>query len=135
VPAGDHVTDHPAVVGVPDDRHVHEVEHQQPRRLAVIIHAADQEEHAAKPTGPPWQPLPTGVYWYLRGNEATRGGAMTEFEFGEYLTELLTADADENGKDVRVETFENLGLMTRNDGLAVRLDDGTEFQLTIVRSK
>ena len=60
---------------------------------------------------------------------------MTEFEFGEYLTELLTADADENGKDVRVETFENLGLMTRNDGLAVRLDDGTEFQLTIVRSK
>jgi hypothetical protein len=34
-----------------------------------------------------------------------------------------------------VRTFEFAGLMTRDKGLVVKLKDGTEFQLTIVKSR
>lgn len=37
---------------------------------------------------------------------------------------------DEGG----AETFEEAGVMTMNRGLVVRLKDGTEYQLTIIRS-
>ena len=34
-----------------------------------------------------------------------------------------------------VATFADAGVMTMNHGLVVTMDDGTEFQLTIVRSR
>lgn len=34
-----------------------------------------------------------------------------------------------------VSTFEEAGVLTMNAGLVVRMDDGSEFQLTIVRSR
>ena len=34
-----------------------------------------------------------------------------------------------------VGTFEEAGVLTRDQGLVVRMDDGTEFQITIVRSR
>jgi hypothetical protein len=58
---------------------------------------------------------------------------MSESEMRELLTELLLDD--ENGAEVRnCESFENAGLMTNNEGVVVRFEDGREFQLTIVRS-
>jgi hypothetical protein len=35
----------------------------------------------------------------------------------------------------RARTFEEAGVLTQNAGLVVGLEDGTEFQLTIVRSR
>ena len=38
--------------------------------------------------------------------------------------------------DVRsVMTFEETGMLTRNNGLVVRTSDGSEFQITIVKSR
>ncbi len=34
-----------------------------------------------------------------------------------------------------VATFEDAGVMTMNRGLVVTMDDGAEFQITIVRSR
>lgn len=35
----------------------------------------------------------------------------------------------------RVRTFEQDGILTYNKGLVIRLPDGSEYQLTIVRSR
>lgn len=35
----------------------------------------------------------------------------------------------------RTQTFEDCGLLTNDDGVVLSLDDGSEFQVTIVRSK
>ena len=59
---------------------------------------------------------------------------MDEREIRELLADMLLDD--ENGAEVRnVETFQDAGLMTSAEGLVVRMEDGQEFQLTIVRSK
>ena len=45
---------------------------------------------------------------------------------------------DEDGNGVRVtdvETFEEAGLLTRDIGLVIRTSDGSEFQVTIVKSR
>ena len=34
-----------------------------------------------------------------------------------------------------VATFEDAGILTRNRGLVVTMDDGTEYQVTVVRSR
>ena len=62
-------------------------------------------------------------------------------EFG--IAELLNLEPDFNDdvqgmlpEDVvRVDTFENAGIMTNNRGLVVKMTDGSEFQITIIRSK
>lgn len=57
---------------------------------------------------------------------------MDETEFESHLQNIL----NELGEDVgmtRVQTFDDVGLMTRNRGLVVTLDDGSEFQITIVQ--
>lgn len=35
----------------------------------------------------------------------------------------------------RAQTFEDVGLLTRNDGIVLSLADGSEFQITVVRSR
>lgn len=35
----------------------------------------------------------------------------------------------------RVSTYDEAGVLTNNAGLVVRLFDGTEFQITVVRSR
>lgn len=59
------------------------------------------------------------------------------------LGDLLYADADDLPGDLPdlasalagVDTFAEVGMMTMNDGLVLHLADGSEFQLTIVRSR
>ena len=49
---------------------------------------------------------------------------------------LLEQDGwDEDTGVRRVETFEEVGVLTANSGLVVELTDGSELQITIVRSR
>jgi hypothetical protein len=47
------------------------------------------------------------------------------------LTDLLYNDREDV---VRIETFEEAGLMTRDAGIVIRLGNGAEFQITVQRS-
>ena len=70
---------------------------------------------------------------------------MTEKGFESCLMALIDGEVDGAASAVNevfdpdgvqgVATFEDAGVMTRNRGLVVTMDDGTEFQLTVVRSK
>lgn len=60
---------------------------------------------------------------------------MTEEEFADLLREAME-ESDVVGDEVRdVRTFGDSGLLTSNVGLVVKLDDGSEFQVTVVRSR
>lgn len=69
-------------------------------------------------------------------------GSMSEKEFETFLyssVELygMNGDAECGILAARsgVKTFEDAGVMTYNKGLVIRMDDGSEFQVTIVKSK
>lgn len=64
---------------------------------------------------------------------------MNEIDVQDTLINLLdpTADRDdylESLQVVGVESFAEAGLLTRNKGLVVETDDGSQFQITIVQS-
>jgi hypothetical protein len=49
--------------------------------------------------------------------------------------EELQASLDHPGlANAQVKTFEDAGLLTRDRGIVLSLEDGSEFQITIVRS-
>ena len=59
---------------------------------------------------------------------------MNETEFETMLYELL--QVEEAAREiVRVQTFEEAGLLTRNRGVVVRTANGSTFQITIVQSR
>ena len=59
---------------------------------------------------------------------------MNEIEFETMLYELL--QIEEAAREiVRVQTFEEAGLLTNNRGVVVRTADGSTFQIAIVRSR
>ena len=69
---------------------------------------------------------------------------MNQTEFRVWLQDLLTgafSDEDDDSEYERadkikfVSSFEDALVMTRNEGLVVRLHDGSEFQVAIVRVK
>ena len=65
---------------------------------------------------------------------------MNERKFEQMLLDALDSASAELGtetglNDARVSTFEDVGMLTRNRGLVVRLQNGAEFQLTIVQSQ
>ena len=52
-----------------------------------------------------------------------------------YNDESMVEEAVEKFGDVkRATSYEEGGYMTRDKGLVVRMEDGTEFQITVVRS-
>ena len=60
---------------------------------------------------------------------------MDEEDFEEFLTQALEDFADDNDLPrMRISTYEQAGLLTRNHGLVVQIGDG-EYQLQIVRSR
>ena len=59
----------------------------------------------------------------------------TEHEFANYLIEVLDWSNNEDGMIEEVDTFESAGVMTSNEGLVIKLQNGKEFQVTIKRSK
>lgn len=58
-------------------------------------------------------------------------------QFVDRLQGLLDGDfTDEEAfPHVRTSTFDAAGVMTSNDGLVVTLSDGSEYQITVVRSR
>ncbi len=60
---------------------------------------------------------------------------MSESEFAEYLDEALMWSSEEDGMIIGSGSFESVGMMTRNEGLVVRMKDGSEFQVTVVKSR
>ncbi|MDP9411164.1 MAG: hypothetical protein M3P70_11810 [Actinomycetota bacterium] len=56
-------------------------------------------------------------------------------EDGGFAAELADELADDEVAVERVVTFADDGVLTDNRGLVLRLSDGSEFQLTIVRSR
>ena len=60
---------------------------------------------------------------------------MTESEFVEYIDEALMWSSEETGMIIGSGSFESVGMMTRNEGLVVRMNDGSEFQVTVVKSR
>lgn len=44
-------------------------------------------------------------------------------------------DPDEVLSECRARSFQDCGLLTSDDGVVLRLRDGSEFQITIVRSR
>ncbi len=54
---------------------------------------------------------------------------------GEFEAELVDMLGDAELAVERVVTFADAGVLTDNRGLVLRLSDGSEFQLTIVRSR
>jgi hypothetical protein len=63
---------------------------------------------------------------------------MNEKDFTDRLLELIESDHDYaaafDHQIRRVRTYEEVGMLTSNDGLVVELENGDEFQITIVAS-
>jgi hypothetical protein len=57
---------------------------------------------------------------------------MTSEDFAIFLADAIT---EMNSQVTSVRTFEEVSVLTSNDGLVVRMDDGSEFQITVVRSR
>lgn len=56
----------------------------------------------------------------------------------EALNGILSGDWDTENSALegsQIRTFQQAGVMTYNKGLVITLPDGTEYQLTIVRSR
>jgi hypothetical protein len=57
-------------------------------------------------------------------------------ELREVLAETDDASDGINQQTIRrIETFEEAGILTRDAGLIVMMTDGSEFQVTVVRSR
>lgn len=59
---------------------------------------------------------------------------MNEQQIQDYLTEVLEWSSQEDGMVKTIDTFEELGVMTYNKGLVIKMQDGTRFQLIINKS-
>lgn len=79
----------------------------------------------------------------MRMTEATFEAAIAEKLDYEELYGEAVAENDDTGEEeaqtasatvTRIRTYSDAGMLTMNRGLVVRLDDGTEFQVTIVQS-
>lgn len=63
---------------------------------------------------------------------------MDERDFCDALTEILESGNEDNefefaaGGIASVVSFDRAGLLTSNEGIVVRLADGSEFQVTVV---
>jgi hypothetical protein len=65
---------------------------------------------------------------------------MTDHAFAAELASLLNGNVDpedcfEGSPVVRALPYDEVGVLTRNAGVVVRLRDGSEFQITVVRSR
>jgi hypothetical protein len=62
--------------------------------------------------------------------------SMDEREMAKTIQQALEAwYENEVGETVGIRSYEDEGVMTYNEGLVVRLPDGSAFQLTVVRCR
>lgn len=59
----------------------------------------------------------------------------SEIQFESWLSEIIYQGNEVmyEGEEIKIKTFEEESLLTYNRGLVIRLQDGEEFQLTIVK--
>jgi hypothetical protein len=63
---------------------------------------------------------------------------MTEQEMEDTLRELIETameEREDEEQELRVESFEEAGILTMNKGLVIETASGAKFQVTIVRSR
>ena len=60
---------------------------------------------------------------------------LTEQKIQDYLVEVLDYASSQDGMVKIIDTFEELGVMTNNKGLVITMQDGSRFQLVIVKTK
>ena len=60
---------------------------------------------------------------------------MNEEEMQNWLREAIENHSEGNETFAAVRSYEEAGVLTNNAGLVLRMPDGREFQLTIVRSR
>ena len=61
---------------------------------------------------------------------------MNEYEFGRYLTDaIINGDDRLKGVILNIRNSDEVGLLTRNEVLTIKMNDGSEYQITIVQSK
>ena len=58
---------------------------------------------------------------------------LNEFHMQNILSEALELYADDAGTEIKTRTYEEAGLLTRDNGLIVEVE-GSTFQLTIVKA-
>lgn len=57
----------------------------------------------------------------------------TAAEFAQSLTDAVWGELEDELDNV--DSFESAGVLTSNDGFVVKMRDGSEFQVTVVRSR
>jgi len=67
---------------------------------------------------------------------------ITEEEMVDILSEevwFLSTETDsmfyDKFKSCRVRSFDEVGLLTHDNGFVIKLNDGSEYQITVVKSK
>ena len=71
-------------------------------------------------------------------DERANDEQFTEASLQDGLPQLITDGYDSSEicwENLRVQTYSEAGLMTRDCGLVITLPDGREFQLTIIQSR
>ena len=64
--------------------------------------------------------------------------AIMEDVLLEIINDGETEYLNEDGEEIRIKsvcTFDTAGLLTRDRGVVVKLEDGSEFQVSIVKSR
>ena len=59
---------------------------------------------------------------------------LTEQKIQDYLVEVLDWASNEDGMVKIIDTFEELEILTNNKGLVITMQDGSKFQLVIIKS-
>ena len=76
---------------------------------------------------------------WMYEDEDREDDEFTDEDLQNGFAQLITGDwgygSEIRWENIRVETYEQAGVMTYNKGLVLILPDGTEFQLTIVQSR
>lgn len=76
---------------------------------------------------------------WMYDDEDREDEEFTDEDLQNGLAQLITGDwgygSEINWENLQVRTFENAGVLTYNKGLVITLPDGSEYQLTIVRSR
>lgn len=61
---------------------------------------------------------------------------MNEKDIQDLLNEALNFHNDENDAEIySINTFKDAGVLTTDKGIVLKMEDGSEFQITIVQSK
>jgi 6-phosphogluconate dehydrogenase (decarboxylating) len=79
--------------------------------------------------------FPKTFYHNQGGNKMDEYGMMELIQEG---MDLIKEEDRLDGEEPRIKrilTFEGAGLLTNNKGLIIRTNDGSEFQITIIKSK